>query len=115
MRKDNNTGVSPARQRRELSDIEPIRQWANLPITQERAKELVDELTRYEVDYVTDFLLELICGLMPSPLSDDVQDLDERRLAGLSALMHAFSLTKRAGNELGAYVVHLKCAEWEYR
>jgi hypothetical protein len=74
---------------------------------------LVDELTRYESDDATDALLELICGLMPAPLSDDKYALDERRLAGLSALTHAFILTKRAGNELGAYVVNLRCAEWE--
>jgi hypothetical protein len=51
--------------------------------------------------------------VMPAPLSNDVQDLDERRLAGSAALIQAFNRTNRARNELGAYLVHLKCAEWE--
>jgi hypothetical protein len=75
---------------------------------------LIDEITRYRPDYVADPLLELICGLMPSPYSEhDHDDLDRRRVAGSSALMHAFTLTRRAGNELGMYVVNLKCAQWE--
>jgi hypothetical protein len=115
MRKDDSTGESPARARRGPRRHEPLRLWANLPITQERARELVDELTRHETDEGSDALLELICGLMPAPLSDDTRALDERRLAGLSALTHAFARTKRAGNELGAYVVGLGCAEWEWR
>jgi hypothetical protein len=49
---------------------------------------------------------------MPNMLSDDKHILDERFLAGSAALMHAFTDTHRAGNELGAYVVHLKCGEW---
>ena len=113
MRKDDSTGASPARPRGNPRRHEPIRQWTNLPITQERARELVDELTRHETDDGLDALLELICGLMPAPLSDDKHDLDERRLAGLSALTHTFTRTKRAGNELGAHVVGLNCAEWE--
>lgn len=113
MRKDDSTGTPRASARRETSHHEPLRQWSNLPITQERARELVDELTRYESDYATDALLELICGLMPAPLSDDTRDLDERRLAERAALTHAFIRTKRAENELGAYVVQLNCAEWE--
>jgi hypothetical protein len=39
--------------------------------------------------------------------------LDERFLAGHAALMHAFTDTTRASNNLGAYVVGLKCAQWE--
>ena len=113
MRKDDSTGASPERPRGEPRRHEPIRQWTNLPMTQERARELVDELTRHESDEGTDALLELICGLMPAPLSDDKYALDERRLAGLSALTHAFTLTKRAGNELAEYVVNLRCAGWE--
>lgn len=113
MRKNDSTGASHASTRREPRRHEPIRQWANLPITQERAKELVDALTRHESDAAADALLELICGLMPAPLSDDKYVLDERRLAGLSALTHAFAMTKSAANELVAYVVNLRCAEWE--
>jgi hypothetical protein len=113
MRKDDSTGVSHARQRPEPSDHEPIRRWSHLPITEERARELVDEVTRCEADYVADALLELICGLMPSPSSNDPQDLNKRLVAGRSALLHAFTYTRRAANELGAYVVNLRCAEWE--
>jgi hypothetical protein len=111
MRKDDSTGASNAR--RETSRHEPLRQWSNLTITEERARELVDELTRRESDEGLDALLELICGLMPAPLSDDTRDLDERRLAGRAALTHVFIRTKRAANELGAYVVRLNCAGWE--
>jgi hypothetical protein len=113
MRKDNNTRTAPVRPRREPSFDEPIRQWANLPATQGRAKELVDLITRREDDESLDALIELICGLMPYPPSDDKHDLDKRFLAGLTALMHAFTRTHRADNELGAYVVGLRCAEWE--
>jgi hypothetical protein len=91
---------------------EPIRRWANLPVTQERACELVDLLTRYDDGDIKDALIELICGLMPHPSSDDKHTLDERSLAGLAALRRAFTDTHRAENELGAYVVHLKCATW---
>jgi hypothetical protein len=112
MRKDISTGAPSVRARREPRRHEPLRQWSNLPITEERARELVEELTRRESDEGTDALIELICGLMPAPLSDKY-DLDERRLAGDAALTHAFARTKRAMNELGAYVVHLRCAEWE--
>ncbi|HEV2882966.1 MAG TPA: hypothetical protein VGX24_16975 [Pyrinomonadaceae bacterium] len=113
MRKDNSTRTSPARAQREPSFDEPIRRWANLPITQDRARELVDLITRREDRDSLDALIELICGLMPYPPSDDMHDLDERSLAGHAALWHAFADTTRAGNELGAYVVGLKCAEWE--
>lgn len=115
MRRDNNTRTTHARTRRETSFDEPLRQWANLPVTQDRAKELVDLITRREDSESLDALLELICGLMPYPPSDGQHDLDARFLAGLTALMHAFTRTHRAENELGAYVVHLKCAAWEYR
>jgi hypothetical protein len=84
-----------------------------LPITEERARELVDLLMRHDDGEIKDALIELICGLMPNMLSDDKHILDERFLAGSAALMHAFTDTHRAGNELGAYVVHLKCARWE--
>lgn len=60
-----------------------------------------------------DALIELICGLAPYMLSDDKYILDERFLAGQAALRHAFADTRRAGNDLGAYVVGLKCAVWE--
>ena len=115
MRKDDSTGASPAPSRRETSRHEPFRQWSTLPITQQRARELVDELTRHESDAGTDALLELICGLTPYPPSDDKHVLDERFLAGRSALIHTFTLTKRAANDLGAYVVGLGCAGWERR
>ena len=115
MRKDNSTRTPPARQRPQTSFDEPLRQWINLPVAQDRAKELVDLITRREDSESLDALIELICGLMPHPLSDDQDTTDERFLAGLTALMHAFTLTHRAVNELGAYVVHLRCAEWEYR
>ena len=115
MRKDDSTGAPPARARRETSRDEPIRQWANLPVTRERACELVDLITRREDGEGRDALIELICGLMPCAPSDDKHVLDERFLAGRAALMHAFADTRRAGNELGAYVVGLRCAVWEWR
>lgn len=113
MRKNDNTRMPPARARREPSFDEPIRHWVNIPISPDRARELFDLITRREDSESRDALIELICGLTPHPPSDDKHDLDERFLAGLAALTHAFSLTRRAGNELGAYVVHLKCAVWE--
>jgi hypothetical protein len=113
MRKDDNTEREPVRPRRVPYFDGPLKQWSNLPITQERARELVDALTRHDDSESTDALLQLICGLMPHPLSDDKYMLDERFLAGLAALKHGFALTHRAENELGAYVVHLQCAEWE--
>jgi len=113
MRKDNSTHTPHAGTRREPSFDEPIRRWHSLPVSKERACELVDMLDKYGDSRLTDALIELICGLMPHPPSDDKHDLDERFLSGLAALTHAFSLTKRSGNELAAYVVHLKCAEWE--
>jgi len=113
MRRDNNTQIAPARPRRETGFGEPRRLWASLPVTQERACELVDLITRREDSESRDALIELICGLTPHIPSDDRDILDKRFLAGQAALMHAFNDTTRAGNELGAYVVHLKCAEWE--
>ena len=113
MRKDNNTRTPPVRPRREQDGLEPLRRWSNLPVSEERAEELIDEITRYGAEYVAVPLIELICGLMPSTYSDNIQDLDQRRVAGSAALIHAFTLTRRAHNELGAYVVELKCAQWE--
>jgi hypothetical protein len=74
---------------------------------------LVDAFTRYDDGDMIDALIQLICGLAPPPAPDELQDLDERRLAGTAALVQAFRYTRRAHNELGAYVVALKCAEWE--
>jgi hypothetical protein len=99
--------------RREPHFDEPIRRWSSLPVSQERACELVDLLTRHDDGDLTDALIQLICGLTPHTPSDDKHILDERFLAGSAALARAFHYTRRAGNELGAYVVHLKCAEWE--
>ena len=113
MRKDNNTRTPHVRQRREPSFEEPIRRWANIPITQDRARELVDLITRREDSESLDALIELICGLMPNMPADDKYILDERSLAGQAALWHAFADTTRAGNDLGVYVVGLKCAVWE--
>jgi len=113
MRKDDNTHTPPVRRRREQDGLEPLRQWSNLPVTQERACELVDLITRREDSESRDALIELICGLTPHIPSDDKDILDERSLAGQAALMHAFTDTTRALNELGAYAVHLKCARWE--
>jgi hypothetical protein len=113
MRKDDNTGAAPARPRREPSFEEPIRCWANLPITQDRARELVDLITRREDSDALDALMELICGVMPHAPSDDKYVLDERYLAGHAALWHVFKNTTRAGNDLGSYVVGLRCAEWD--
>jgi hypothetical protein len=113
MRKDNSTRTPPVRARREPDFDEPMRRWSTLPITREKACQLVDMLTRYADGRLTDALIELICGLTPHPPTDDKDILDERFLAGQAALMHAFNDTTRAGNELGAYVVGLKCAEWE--
>ncbi|HEX8160396.1 MAG TPA: hypothetical protein VF538_00740 [Pyrinomonadaceae bacterium] len=113
MLKNDSTRSTHARQRQEPDFGEPIRRWSSLPVTQERACELVDLLTKYDDSDLTDALIQLICGLTPHPPTDDKHILDERFLAGLAALSRAFSYTRRAGNELGAYVVHLKCAEWE--
>jgi hypothetical protein len=114
MRKDDNTRTPPVRPRREQDGLEPLRQWSNLPVTEEKATELIDEITRYNTEYVAVPLIELICGLMPSTYSDeDLQDMDQRRVAAFAALTRAFTLTRRAHNELGAYVVELKCAQWE--
>jgi hypothetical protein len=115
MRKDDNTGLSAASQHDEPSFDEPIRRWSNLPITENRARELVTLLINHGESALQDALIELICGLMPASHSNDMQDLDKRRDGGEAALMHAFTYTHRAGNELGAYVVHLKCAEWEWK
>jgi hypothetical protein len=112
MRKDNSTRTRAAR-RREASFEEPIRRWANLPITPDRARELVDLITRREDRDSLDALIELICGIMPNIPLDDTEILDERFLAGHAAMWHAFADTTRAGNDLGAYVVGLKCAKWE--
>ncbi|MDQ1589802.1 MAG: hypothetical protein QOG71_429 [Pyrinomonadaceae bacterium] len=112
MQKNNSTRTPHAR-RPEPSFDEPIRRWLTLPVTQERACELVDLITRREDRDSLDALIELICGLTPHTPSDDKFDLDERFLAGQAALMHAFTDTRRAGNELGSYVVGLKCAQWE--
>jgi hypothetical protein len=113
MRKDNNTGKVPSRPQREPSFEEPIRHWVNLPISQDRARELVDLITRREDRDALDALMELICGVMPNIPSDNTEILDERFLAGHAALWHAFKDTTRASNGLGAYVVGLKCAAWE--
>ena len=113
MRKDNNTRTPPVSAGREPSFDEPGRRWSTFPVTQERARELVDLITRREDGESRDALIELICGLTPHMLSDDKFVLDERFLAGQAALMHAFSDTKRAANDLGAYVVGLRCAVWE--
>jgi hypothetical protein len=115
MRKDNSTRTPAAHQQSQTSFDEPLRQWSNLTISQERAKELVDLITRREDSESLDALMQLICGLMPHPLHDDKDMTDQRFLAGLTALMHAFTQTHRGVNELGAYVVHLRCAGWEYR
>ena len=115
MRKDNSTRTPPAHQQSQPYFDEPLRQWTNLPVTPDRAKNLVDLITRREDSESLDALIELICGLIPHPLSDDKDITDQRFLAGLTALMYAFTQTHRAENELGAYVVHLRCAEWEYR
>jgi hypothetical protein len=74
---------------------------------------LVDVITRREDRDALDALMELICGVMPNVPSDNTDILDERSLAGHAALWHAFKDTTRASNDLGAYVVGLKCAAWE--
>ncbi len=112
MRKDNSTGVAAARPRPEPDFDEPLRRWSPLTITPERACELVDLITRREDSESLDALFQLICGLTPYTPSGDKIILDERFLAGQAALMHTFTDTRRAYNELGAYAVHLKCAGW---
>jgi hypothetical protein len=112
MLKNDSTQPPRARQPRTQHD-EPIRRWTNLPITEERARELVDLLTRYDDGEIADALIELICGLTPHAPSDDKHILSDRFLAGLAAAKRAYAETHRAENELGAYVVHLKCAEWD--
>ena len=113
MRRDNSTRTPPVGAQREPDFDEPIRHWSTLPVTQERARELVDLITRREDSEGLVALIELICGLTPDLPSDGKEVLDERSLAGQAALMHAFTDTRRAGNALGAYVVGLKCAAWE--
>jgi hypothetical protein len=113
MLKNDSTRTPRARQERQPHFDEPLRRWSNLPVTEERACELVDLLTRYDDSDATDALIQLICGLMPHPLSDDKHILNDRFLAGLAAAKRAYAETHRAENELGAYVVHSKCAEWE--
>jgi hypothetical protein len=113
MLKNDSTRTTRARQPHEPDFGEPIRHWSSLPVTLEKACELVDLLTKYDDGEITDALIQLICGLMPYPPSDDKHVLDERFLAGSAALTRAFNNTHRAGNELGAYVVGLKCATWE--
>jgi hypothetical protein len=113
MLKNDSTPTTRARQPHDPDFGEPVRRWSSLPVTQERACELVDLLTRYDDPGVTGALIQLICGLTPHTPTDDKHVLDERFLAGLAALSRAFTYTRRAGNELGAYVVDLKCAEWE--
>ena len=97
MRKDNTMRAPAVRPRQEPSFDEPIRRWSTLPVTQERACELVDLITRREDSEGLDALIELICGLTPHTPSDDKFVLDERFLAGQAALMHAFTDTRRAG------------------
>src|ERR1700750_242510 len=113
MLKNDSTATPPARQPREPYNDEPLRHWINLPVTNWRACELIDLLTKYDDGEITDALIELICGLMPNPLADDKHTLNERFLAGSAALMRAFADTHRAENELGAYVVQLRCARWK--
>jgi hypothetical protein len=113
MRKDNSTHAPTARPQREPGFDEPFRRWSTLPVTKERACELVDLITRREDSQSRDALIELICGLTPHMPADDKFVLDERSLAGQAALMHAFTETRRAGNALAAYAVGLKCAVWE--
>jgi hypothetical protein len=113
MRKDNNTRTPHARRQPEPDFDEPIRRWSTLPISQERAGELVDAFTQYDDGEMMDALIQLICGLAPPPKTDEQEDLDARRLAGTAALVRAFTYTRRAHNELGAYIMELKCGEWE--
>lgn len=113
MRKDDNTWKAPSRARREPDFDEPLRRWSTLPVSEERACELVDAFTRYDNGDMIDALMQLICGLAPPPTTDEQEDLDERRLAGTAALARAFTYTRRAHNELGAYVVELKSGQWE--
>jgi hypothetical protein len=113
MRKDNSTSTLQVRQRRDSNELEPSRKWSTLPISEEKAIELLDEILRYEAQYVAEPLLELICGIAPSPVYDNNDDLVKRDLAGLAALTHTFNETRRARNELGAYLVQLKSAQWE--
>ena len=113
MRKNNSTHTLHTRQQREPDFDEPLRRWSTLPVSEERARELVDAFTRYDDGDMIDALIQLICGLAPPPKPDEMQDLDERRLAGTAALERAFTYTRRAHNELGAYVVELKCGQWE--
>jgi hypothetical protein len=113
MQKNDNTRTAHGHARREPDFDEPIRRWSTLPISGEKACELVDLITRREDSESLEALIQLICGLTPHTPTDDKYILDERFLAGQAALMHAFNDTRRAGNALGAYVVELKCGEWE--
>lgn len=94
MREDNSTRTAPARPRREPDFDEPLRRWSTLPVTEERGRELVDAFTRYDDGDMIDALIQLICGLAPPPAPDELQDLDERRLAGTAALVQAFTYTR---------------------
>jgi hypothetical protein len=113
MRKNNSTRIPSAHRQREPDFDEPFRRWSTLPVSEERARELADAFTRYDDGDMIDALIQLICGLAPPPAPDEQRDLDDRRLAGTAALSRAFTYTRRAHNELGAYVVELKCGEWE--
>ena len=94
MRKNNSTRTPTARPRREPDFDEPVRRWSTLPLTEDRASELVDAFTRYDDGVMIDALIQLICGLAPPPAPDELQDLDERRLAGTAALSRAFTHTR---------------------
>ncbi|HEX8131104.1 MAG TPA: hypothetical protein VF527_18540 [Pyrinomonadaceae bacterium] len=59
MRKDNSTRTPHARARREPSFDEPIRRWSTLPISEERARELVNLITRREDSESREALIEL--------------------------------------------------------
>ncbi|MCA1567036.1 MAG: hypothetical protein LC803_15575 [Acidobacteria bacterium] len=67
MRKDNSTRTPHARRQREPDFDEPLRRWSTLPVSQERASELVDAFTRYDDGDMIDALIQLVCGLAPHP------------------------------------------------
>jgi len=71
MRKNNNTRTPHARQQQEPDFDEPLRRWSTLPVSQERARELVDAFTRYDDGDMIDALIRLICGLAPPPAPDE--------------------------------------------
>jgi hypothetical protein len=112
MRQKYNTKALPPPESRPVSEFirEPVKEWSTLPITEERAQELVDLLTDDLNDHTTDAIIELIAGIMPQASPDDETESDrwQRFIAGSAAILHAFRHSSRCQNALGDHIIHLK-------